>query len=62
MSYVILCNPHDEKYKLFVYEEGKELYAPNYGCPLGSSGRVDDLIKHAINRHGINPDEIEVRI
>lgn len=61
MSYVILRNPHDDEYKLFTYEEGKELYSPNYGCPICSGSSVDDVISDAAN-FGISSEEIEVVI
>lgn len=61
MRYVILRNPHDDEYKLFTYEEGKTLYAPNYGCPICSGSSVDDVISNAAN-FKISPDEIEVVI
>lgn len=61
MSYVILRNPHDGEYKLFRYDEGKSLYAPNYGCPICSGSSVDDVISDAAN-FGISYGDIEVVI
>ena len=60
MKYIVLYNPHDGRWKLFEYIEGKEKYAPNYGCPIVDGATPGEALAAAVNMFGIDPDEVEV--
>ena len=60
MKYVCLYNPHSEEWLLFEYIENKELYAPNYGCPIYNGATPEDCITGACEMWDISPEEVGI--
>lgn len=56
-QYICLYNPHSEEYLVFRYDEQKQPYAPNYGCPISNGKTPEEAIDMA-SMFNINPKNV----
>ena len=57
--YICLPNPHDGEWKVFKKQEGKDAYAPTYGCPISTGATYEEAVEEAHRMWDIPKELIE---